>query len=104
MDHDLLVALKALSDASRLRIVGLLAARPYAVEELSAALELSPGTVVHHMKRLRAAGLVDANPSDRYRADDAECWSVPAGHGTPELMEAQRPPVYPPPMTGSMTP
>lgn len=66
MDHDLLVALKALSDASRLRIVGLLAARPYAVEELSAALELSPGTVVHHMKRLRAAGLVDSRPAHPY--------------------------------------
>ena len=66
MDHELLVALKALSDASRLRIVGLLAARPYAVEELSAALELSPGTVVHHMKRLRAAGLVDARAAHPY--------------------------------------
>jgi ArsR family transcriptional regulator, arsenate/arsenite/antimonite-responsive transcriptional repressor len=66
MDHDLLTALKALSDASRLRIVGLLAARPYAVEELSAALELSPGTVVHHMKRLRAAGLVDSRPAHPY--------------------------------------
>ena len=66
MDHDLLVALKALSDASRLRIVGLLAARPYAVEELSAALELSPGTVVHHMKRLRAAGLVESRPTHPY--------------------------------------
>jgi DNA-binding transcriptional ArsR family regulator len=66
MDHELLTALKALSDASRLRIVGLLAARPYAVEELSAALELSPGTVVHHMKRLRAAGLVDSRPTHPY--------------------------------------
>jgi DNA-binding transcriptional ArsR family regulator len=66
MDHELLTALKALSDASRLRIVGLLAARPYAVEELSAALELSPGTVVHHMKRLRAAGLVDSRPAHPY--------------------------------------
>jgi ArsR family transcriptional regulator, arsenate/arsenite/antimonite-responsive transcriptional repressor len=66
MDQELLTALKALSDASRLRIVGLLAARPYAVEELSAALELSPGTVVHHMKRLRAAGLVDSRPAHPY--------------------------------------
>jgi DNA-binding transcriptional ArsR family regulator len=66
MDHELLVALKALSDASRLRIVGLLAARPYAVEELSAALDLSPGTVVHHMKRLRAAGLVTSRPAHPY--------------------------------------
>ena len=66
MDHELLTALKALSDASRLRIIGLLAARPYAVEQLAAALELTPGTVVHHVKRLRAAGLVDARPAHPY--------------------------------------
>jgi DNA-binding transcriptional ArsR family regulator len=66
MDHELLTTLKALSDASRLRIVGLLAARPYAVEQLSAALDLTPGTVVHHVKRLRAAGLVDARPAHPY--------------------------------------
>ena len=66
MDPDLLVTLKALSDASRLRIVGLLAARPYAVEELADDLGLSPGTVVHHLKRLRAAGLVDSSPRHPY--------------------------------------
>jgi DNA-binding transcriptional ArsR family regulator len=66
MDRELLTALKALSDASRLRIIGLLAARPYAVEQLSAALQLAPGTVVHHLKRLRAAGLVDARPAHPY--------------------------------------
>jgi DNA-binding transcriptional ArsR family regulator len=66
MDRDLLITLKALSDASRLRIVGLLAARPYAVEELADDLGLSPGTVVHHLKRLRAAGLVDARPRRPY--------------------------------------
>ena len=38
MDDDLLLILKALSDASRLRIVGLLAARPMAVEELADGL------------------------------------------------------------------
>ncbi len=58
VDDDLLLTLKALSDASRLRIIGLLAARPYAVGELAAALGLTPGTVVHHLKRLDAAGLV----------------------------------------------
>jgi DNA-binding HxlR family transcriptional regulator len=66
MDDDLLATLKALSDASRLRIVGLLAARPYAVEELAAAVELTPGTVVHHLKRLEAAGLVEGRPSHPY--------------------------------------
>src|SRR5512139_4093918 len=66
MDAELLLTLKALSDASRLRIVGLLAARPYAVEELADALRLSPGTVVHHLRRLRDAGLVDSRPSHPY--------------------------------------
>ena len=66
MDTDLLAILKALSDASRLRIVGLLAARPHAVEELAAALELSPGTVVHHLKRLERTGLVGSRPSHPY--------------------------------------
>ncbi len=67
MDPELLSALKALSDASRLRIVGLLAGgRRLSVEELAAALALSPGTVVHHMKRLRDAGLVVAHPRHPY--------------------------------------
>jgi DNA-binding transcriptional ArsR family regulator len=58
MDERLLETLKALSDASRLRIVGLLAGRPMAVQDLAAALRLSPATVVHHLKRLRDVGLV----------------------------------------------
>ena len=66
MDRELLVTLKALSDASRLRIIGLLAVRAYAVEELAAALDLAPGTVVHHLKRLRAAGLVNSRPAHPY--------------------------------------
>ena len=66
MDPGLLTALKALSDASRLRIVGLLATRRLAVEELAAELALSPGTVVHHLKRLREAGLVEARPRPPY--------------------------------------
>ncbi len=66
MDEMLLSTLKALSDESRLRIVGLLAARPHAVEELAAALALSPGTVVHHLKRLEAVGLVSARSARPY--------------------------------------
>lgn len=67
MDPELLTALKALSDASRLRIVGLLAeGRRLSVEQLAAALSLTPGTVVHHLKRLREAGLVDSKPRPPY--------------------------------------
>ena len=61
MDPDLLHTLKALSDASRLRIVGLLAGRPMAVVELAAALGLTPATTVHHLSRLREAGLVESH-------------------------------------------
>ena len=67
MDATLLTALKALSDASRLRIVGLLAdGRRLAVEQLAAALQLTPATVVHHLKRLREAGLVESHPRPPY--------------------------------------
>jgi DNA-binding HxlR family transcriptional regulator len=66
VDEDLLRAFKALSDASRLRMVGLLATKRMAVQELADALGLSPGTVVHHLKRLRDAGLVEAFPRHPY--------------------------------------
>lgn len=66
IDPELLTALKALADASRLRIIGLLAGRPHTVEQLARELDLTPGTVVHHLKRLRAAGLVEAAPRHPY--------------------------------------
>lgn len=37
-----------------------------AVEELAVALDLTPGTVVHHLKRLRDADLVDSRPRPPY--------------------------------------
>jgi DNA-binding HxlR family transcriptional regulator len=67
MDPQLLLSLKALSDASRLRIVGVLAAgKRMAVEDLAATLDLTPGTVVHHLNRLRAAGLVESRRRPPY--------------------------------------
>ena|ERR1035437_1469978 len=66
MDPQLLEALRALADASRLRIVGLLAGRSMAVEEVAAASGLSAGTVVHHLKRLEAVGLVESRPRRPY--------------------------------------
>lgn len=63
VDAQLLSALKVLSDASRLRIVGLLAdGRQMSVADLAEALSLTPGTVVHHLKRLSQAGLVESRP------------------------------------------
>jgi len=58
--EDLVEFYKALSDRTRLRIVGLLAERPRYVQELADALGVSAPTVSHHLFRLRAAGLVAA--------------------------------------------
>jgi DNA-binding transcriptional ArsR family regulator len=67
VDPELLVALKALSDASRLRIVGVLAdGRAMSVEDLARELSLSAGTVVHHLNRLRDARLVESTPRRPY--------------------------------------
>src|SRR4029079_1381684 len=60
------VRLSPRCDAARLRRGARLAARPYAVEELADSLALSPGTVVHHLKRLADAGLVDSRPRHPY--------------------------------------
>jgi biotin operon repressor len=67
MNRDqLLPFLKALADANRLRVVGLLAHRPHAVEELADVLELRPSTVSHHLRRLAEAGLVRSEASGHY--------------------------------------
>lgn len=58
---------KALADPNRLRIVGLLAQQPRTVEDLADALGTSSGTASHHLKRLAAAGLVEARPDGYYR-------------------------------------
>ncbi len=63
MDDDLLLALRALADPSRLRILGLLGGGPRAVDELASSLRLTPATVVHHLGRLREAGFVEARPN-----------------------------------------
>jgi len=63
---------KALADASRLRLLGLLATREHSVDELAALLSLRAPTVSHHLSRLRQLGLVqqrtDGN-SHFYRLD-----------------------------------
>ena len=63
---ELLGFFKALADASRLKIVGLLAQRPYTVEQLAALLDLGASTVSHHLSRLAKAGLVAARAEGYY--------------------------------------
>ena len=48
---------RALADRSRLRIVGLLAAREYSVQELARTLGLREPTVSHHLAILKTVGL-----------------------------------------------
>ena len=64
--EELLAFFKALSDINRLKIVGLLANKPYTVEELAAALNLGASTVSHHLSRLSEAGLVSARAESYY--------------------------------------
>jgi predicted transcriptional regulator len=63
---ELLNFFKALADANRLKIVGLLAYQPYTVEQLAALLNLGVSTVSHHLSKLAKVGLVSANAQQYY--------------------------------------
>jgi predicted transcriptional regulator len=66
MSEELVAFFKALADASRLKIVGLLSQRPYSVEELAALLDLKASTISHHLSKLAEAGLVTAKAQGYY--------------------------------------
>lgn len=61
----LVLALKALADPTRLRILRHLAAGPLPPGELARRLRLRPPTVVHHLRLLRLAGLVHVIINER---------------------------------------
>lgn len=63
---ELLNFFKALADANRLKIVGLLAQGEYTVEQMAEMLNLRPSTVSHHLARLSKAGLVTARAESYY--------------------------------------
>ncbi len=71
-DEQLLTFFKALADANRLKIVGLLSQHPYSVEQLAALLDLRPPTVSHHLKLLSEAGLVSARAESYYNVYQLE--------------------------------
>lgn len=56
----LLAFFKALADANRLKIIGLLTQKEASVEELATLLEVSSSTVSHHLSKLAEIGLVSA--------------------------------------------
>ncbi len=65
-NSELLIFFKALADANRLKIVGLLARQSYTVEQLAAMLGLGASTVSHHLSKLAEAGLVTATAQSYY--------------------------------------
>jgi predicted transcriptional regulator len=73
---ELLSFFKALSDANRLKIVGLLAQGNYSVEELAAMLDLRPPTVSHHLSKLSEVGLVSARAESFYNVYQLETDSL----------------------------
>jgi predicted transcriptional regulator len=66
INAELLSFFKALADANRLKIVGLLAKEPYSVEQLAEILEVRPSTVSHHLAKLSNVGLVRAHSESYY--------------------------------------
>ena len=72
MSEELVTFFKALADANRLKIVGLLSQQPYSVEQLAAILDLRPSTVSHHLSKLADAGLVSARADSYYNVYQLE--------------------------------
>lgn len=64
--EELVQFFKALAEANRLKMVGLLAQKPYTGEQLSVLLGLSVSTVSHHLSKLAKAGLVEARAEGYY--------------------------------------
>jgi predicted transcriptional regulator len=64
--EELLEFFKALADANRLKIIGLLATEALSVEQLAEMLGLHSSTVSHHLARLANARLVSARAEGYY--------------------------------------
>lgn len=65
-NEELITFFKALADANRLKIIGLLATKTQTVEALAAQLDLGASTVSHHLSRLAETGLVYATAKGYY--------------------------------------
>ena len=66
MPDELLDFFKAMADATRLKILGLLAQENLSVEQMAEMLKLRPSTISHHLSKLTNAGLVSAKASSYY--------------------------------------
>ncbi len=99
--NTLLAFFKALSDANRLKLVGLLAQNEASVEELAVVLDVSASTVSHHLSILNEIGLVSARVDgyyNVYRLETGElermAQSLLARETLPEVVEGLDPKAY----------
>lgn len=79
---DCVVALRALGEETRVRIVGLLMERARDVTEIATELDVSPYNVSKHLRVLREAGLLEVEKEGRqrlYALPDAIRRQAPAG-------------------------
>lgn len=84
---------KALGDPVRLRMVSMIAAQPeLCVCEITPAFDLSSGTISHHLKLLREAGLVDCER----RGTFVYYWINPEALGALSTLLAVTEPAVPP--------
>jgi DNA-binding transcriptional ArsR family regulator len=65
--NDCVVALRALGEDTRVRIIGLLIDEPLDVGEISRQLGVSPYNVSKHLRILREAGLLEVEKNGRTR-------------------------------------
>ena len=63
---EMLTFFKAMADANRLKILGLLSQEDLTVEQISEMVSLRPSTVSHHLSKLSDVGLVSAKASSYY--------------------------------------
>lgn len=88
---EMLRYLKGLADATRLRLLGLLATEERSVEELAALLRVKAPTVSHHLAKLRELDLVRMRAEGNthyYRLNERGLGRVGALLATPEQVAA----------------
>ncbi len=92
--HELARIGKALADPRRLAIIEALCQRPYAVEELAAAIGASVAMTSHHLQILKAARMTDVRADGQRRVYGIrdgipELWSALSDAGDANLSEIQ---------------
>jgi regulatory ArsR family protein len=89
LDPECVIALKALGEDTRVRIVGLLIDAPLDVSEISKRVGASHYNVSKHLRILREAGLLQVEKTGR-RIDDGSSSAPPLGPRADPRLNAPR--------------